>query len=285
MVAIALRQLRNSFILIALIGLLVVCPAMRADQPVPVELDGIGVDEHLNQSVDLSLEFTNERGYEQPLKDFFHAGRPVLLNLVYYTCPMLCSLILNGQTETLRQIPWTPGDQFEVVTISINPGETFDLAQQKKAVYLSSYGKPAPGWHFLTDYHNNTKRLAAQLGDKYRWDERGQQFAHTAVIFVLSPTGKICRYLYGIKYKARDVRLALTEASDNQAGLSVDRLLLFCFHYDPAARSYVMFATNFMRGGGIVCVLLISFFLYKMVRVEKTRRLAFSTELPAMKGH
>jgi protein SCO1/2 len=258
---------------------------VRAEAPKPVELEGVRVDEHLDRNIDLNLEFTNERGYQEPLKNFFHAGRPVMLNLVYYTCPMLCNLILNGQTQTLRQIPWTPGNQFEIVTISINPAETFDLAQKKKAVYLSDYGKPAPGWHFLSDYQDNAKKLATQLGDYYHWDERGQQFAHQAVVFILSPTGKICRYLYGIHFKPRDVRLALTEASDNQSSLSVDRLLLFCFHYDPTTRSYVMFATNFMRAGGVFCVLLISLFIWRMVRAEKMRRLAYEAKTPVLKGH
>src|SRR5262245_34304870 len=107
--------------------------AVRAEAPKPLELEGVRVDEHLDRNIDLNLEFTNERGYQEPLKNFFHAGRPVVLNLVYYTCPMLCNLILNGQTQTLRQIPWTPGNEFEIVTISINPAETFDLAQKKKA--------------------------------------------------------------------------------------------------------------------------------------------------------
>ncbi len=255
-----------------------------ADQPLPEQLEGVGVDEHLDRTIDLNLEFVNERGYPEALKNYFHSGRPVLLNLVYYTCPMLCNLILNAQVQTLRNIPWTPGDQFDVVTISINPTETFDLAQNKKAAYLASYGRPAPGWHFFVDYQGNAKRLASQLGDRYHWDAAGSQFAHTAVIFVLSPTGKICRYLYGVRFPARDVRLALTEASDNKSSLTVDRLLLFCFHYDPTTRSYTLFATNFMRGGGILTVLLIVLFVRRMLRAEKSRRLAHLDQMPVFTG-
>ena len=143
---------------------------------------------------------------------------------------------------------------------------------------------PAPGWHFFVDYQGNAKRLAAQLGDRYYWDTSGNQFAHTAVIFVLSPTGKICRYLYGVRFPARDVRLALIEASENKSSLTVDRLLLFCFHYDPTTRSYTLFATNFMRGGGILTVLLITFFVRRMLRAEKSRRLAHLDQMPVLTG-
>ncbi len=245
--------------------------AIFAEQPTPYELQGVRVDEEVGKKIDLNLEFTNERGYPEPLANFFDKGKPVILNLVYYTCPMLCNLVLNGQVEMLRQIPWTPGEQFNVVTISINPSETFDLAVKKKAVYLTSYDRPAPGWHFMTDYHGNAKKLAEQLGDHYRWDEPSQQFAHAAVIFILTPAGVISRYLYGIKFKSRDVRLALTEASNDKFAFSVDRLLLYCFHYDPKSRSYTLFATNFMRAGGIVCVFLMFFFVRRMLRAERQR--------------
>jgi protein SCO1 len=261
---------------VRLIGLLALVvgatvSAALADQPTPYELQGVRVDEEVGRKIDLNLEFTNERGYPEPLTSFFEKGKPVILNLVYYTCPMLCNLVLNGQVEMLRQIPWVPGDQFNVVTISINPSETFDLAAKKKAVYLTSYDRPAPGWHFMTDYHGNAKKLAEQLGDHYRWDEPSQQFAHAAVIFILTPAGVISRYLYGIKFKSRDVRLALTEASNDKYAFSVDRLLLYCFHYDPKARSYTLFATNFMRAGGIVCVFLMVFFVRRMLLAERQR--------------
>lgn len=248
-----------------------VCPLL-AEQPLPQQLEGVGIDEKVGQDIDLNLTFTNGKGYQQPLRDFFHPGKPVILNLVYYTCPMLCNLVMNGQTQAMREIPWTPGDQYEVVTISINPTETFDLAQKKRIAYTTSYDRPAPGWHFLVDHDGNVKKLAAQMGFHYRWDEQQQQYAHAAAIMILTPTGKISRYLYGIKFKPRDLRLALTEASDNKFAFSVDRLLLYCFHYDPAARGYVMFATNFMRAGGVLCVLLIGFFVYRMLRAERLRQ-------------
>lgn len=247
----------------------------QTNTAVPVPLKGVGLDEQVGKSVDLNLEFTNEKGYQQPLKDFFKEGRPVLLNLVYYDCTMLCNRLLNGQVDALSKIPWTPGDKYEVVTISINPGETFDLAAAKKKTYLAAFDKDraafAAHWHFLSDYADNSKKLADQIGFHYRWDPRIQNFAHTAAIMFLSPKGKICRYLYGITFKPLDMRLAFTEASQNKFSFSVDRLLLFCYHYDPKANSYAAFATNFMRAGGALIVLIVSLFVWRLFRAEKSR--------------
>ena len=241
---------------------------LAADQPLPPELRGVGVEERLDQRVDLNLTFTGEDGYPVPLRSFFHQGRPVLLNLVYYSCPMLCTLLLNGQTAALKEVPWTPGNEFEVVTISIDPTETFDLAQRKRASYLETYGRPAAGWHFLTDDHGNVKKLADQVGYHYRYDASQAQYAHPAVVMILTPEGKVSRYLYGIKFSPRDLRLALTEASESKFSLSTDRILLYCFHYDPQARGYVLFATNFMRAGGLLTVLVLGFVLVRLWRRE-----------------
>ncbi len=251
-----------------LLCLLAASATLAADQPLPPELRGVGVDEHLGQSVDLGLTFTGEDGYAVPLGSFFHQGRPVLLNLVYYSCPMLCTLVLNGQTAALKNIPWTAGNQFELVTISIDPRDTFDLAQRKRASYLESYGRPAAGWHFLTDDRGNAKKLADQLGFHYRYDERQKQYAHPAVVMILTPEGKVSRYLYGINFSPRDMRLALAEASESKFSLSTDRILLYCFHYDPKAHGYVLFATNLMRAGGLLTVLVLGFVLLRLWRRE-----------------
>ncbi len=257
--------MRNKWLAVALLAACL----LRAEEPLPAELEGVGVDEKLGAQIDLNLTFTAENGYQVPLRQYFGQGKPVLLNLVYYQCPMLCNLILNGQTATLRQIPWTPGKEFEIVTISFDPNETFQLAARKKQTYLTSYERPAPGWHFLADYQGNSKRLADQIGFHYRWDNKTEQYAHAATILFLTPEGKVSRYLYGIHFMPRDVRLALTEASENKFALSVDRLLLYCFHYDPQTRSYVLFAKNVMRGGGVLTVFVIAFVLWRMWRFEK----------------
>jgi protein SCO1/2 len=245
---------------------------LPAEEPLPAELAGVGIQEKLGAQIDLNLTFTAENGYQVPLKQFFAPGRPVLLNLVYYQCPMLCNLVLNAQTGTLREIPWTPGREFEIVTISIDPAETFDLAARKRQTYLAGYERPAPGWHFLADHQGNARKLADQVGFRYRWDAQTQQFAHAAAIMFLTPDGRVSRYLYGIRFPARDMRLALTEASQSKFGLSVDRLLLYCFHYDPQARSYVLAAANVMRAGGALTVVVLAFVLWRLWRFE--RRLA-----------
>jgi protein SCO1 len=238
---------------------------------VPREAEGVGVDEHLGRNVDLSLTFTGEDGNPVPLQSFFHQGRPVILNLVYYKCPMLCDLILNGQVEAMRHIPWTPGKEYEIVTISINPKETSEIARQKKTTYLSDYDKPAPGWHFLTDDNNHAKTLAEEIGYHYRYDRRQDQYAHPAAVMILTPEGKIARYLYGVRFRPVDVRFALAEASEGRMTLTVEKILLLCYHYDPNANRYVLFATNFMKAGGALTVCLIAFFIWRMLRSEKLR--------------
>jgi protein SCO1/2 len=185
---------------------------------------------------------------------------------------MLCNLVLNGQIEAMREIPWTPGKEYEVVTISIDPREAFNVAREKKAVYVGSYDRPAPGWHFLTDHKGNAKRLAEQVGFNYRYDSRIEQYAHPAAIMVLTPAGKMARYLYGVRFKARDVRFALAEASEGRSTLSVEKLLLYCYQYDPQSNSYVLFAANFMRAGGILTVLVLGAFLYRMIRQDRASR-------------
>lgn len=238
----------------------------------PAALEGVGIDEHLGRQIDLNLTFTAENGYPVALSEYFHKGRPVILDLIYYSCPNLCTLVLNGQTQAMREIlPWTPGNEYEVVTISIDPNESFDLARKKKAIYLSSFDHPAPGWHFLVDKDNNAKKLAELVGYKYRWDERTQQFAHAAGIMVLTPEGRVARYLYGATFHPRDLRFSLAEASENRTTMAVEKILLLCYHYDPQANGYVLFATNLMRAGGILTVLLIGFFIWRMLQAERKR--------------
>ncbi len=252
------------------ISLLLVA-GLAAAQSVPPELKGVGVEEKLGQPVDLNLTFTAEDGYPVALREFFKSGKPVILDLVYYTCPMLCTRVLNGQVEALRGLDGTPGKDFEVLTISIDPRDTFDLAQKKKASYLASYGRPAPGWHFLTDDKRDVAKLASEVGFGYRFDERQGQYAHPAVIVVLTPEGKVSRYLYGIEFKPQDVRLALAEAAAGRAGIS-ERILLYCVHYDPQAGGYVLFAANLMRAAGALTVVVLALVLWGLWRKERRRR-------------
>jgi len=239
---------------------------------VPAQLVGVGIEEHLGRPIDLDLAFNDESGQAVKLQEFFNKGRPVILDLVYYTCPQLCSLILNRQVELMRQMPGVPGTDYDVVTISIDPRDTPEIAREKKASYLATYGKPAPGWHFLTDREDNAKRLAELVGYHYRWDPRIQQYAHLAGIMILTPEAKVARYLYGINYRAIDLRFGLAEAAQNRSTLTIDKILLFCYHYDPVENKYVMFATNFMKAGGVLTILILGWFLFKMIRIEQHRR-------------
>jgi protein SCO1 len=246
-------------------------PGSLPDGVRPAQLEGVGVVEHLGRNIDLNLTFIAENGYPVALKDYFHKGRPVILDLIYYSCPMLCNLILNGQTQVMREIPWTPGDQYEVVTISIDPHESFDLARKKRAVYLGSYDRPATGWHFLCDNDGNAKKLAEEIGFHYRYDPLQEQFAHAASIFILTPEGRVARYLYGTRFRPMDVRFALAEASENRTSMTVEKLLLFCYQYDPNKHTYVVFAATVMRIGGALTVFIIAFFLWRMFKGERER--------------
>jgi protein SCO1 len=251
---------------------LAVFTASAAEEPLPAELEGIGVQEKLGDRIDLDLQFTAENGYQVPLRRYFAKGKPVVLNLVYYSCPMLCNLVLNGQLAALKEVPWTPGNEFEIVTVSIDPMENWGLAASKKRYYMDAYGRDAhAGWHFLTDYQGNVKKLAEQVGFSYRWDDKTRQFAHAASIMMLTPDGRVSRYLYGIRYKPRDVRLALGEASEGKLGSIGDKILMFCFHYDPAARSYVPFARNIMRAGGVLTILIFGGVLLFLFSRDRTR--------------
>jgi protein SCO1 len=269
-------------------GLMVALPLLAQKDPLPSNgpqklepgqlppmLQNVGVEEHLGRNVDLSLKFIAEDGSTIALGDYFHKGKPVLLDLIYYSCPNLCNLILNGQAEVMRQIPWNPGDQYEVVTISIDPKETYELASKKKATYIESLNRPSPGWHFLTDKDDNSKTLAEQIGFHYRYDEQQQQFAHAAAIFVLTPEGRVARYLYGARFRPMDVRFALAEASEGRTTMAVEKILLFCYHYDPKAGGYVLFASNVMRIGGLLTVLGIGYFLWRMFKFERKRTARF----------
>ena len=239
--------------------------------PLP-QLKTVDIEEKLGEQADLDLVFYDENGDKVKLGEFFHKGRPVILDLVYYECPQLCTLVLNNQVTAMRGLDWMPGKEYEIVTISIDPREHFGQAREKKGTYLSSFDRPAPGWHFLTDYHGNVKKLAEQVGFHYTYDERIDQFAHAAGIMIMTPEGKMARYLYGVSYKPQDLRFGLSEAAENRLVYAADKLLLFCFQYDPAANRYVLFATNFMKVGGALTVLLFALFWWRMAKADRKKQ-------------
>jgi protein SCO1/2 len=244
----------------------------KAAEPLPYELEGVGVEEHLGRQIPLNLEFKDETGQVVSLKKYFD-GKPVLLTLVYYECPNLCNFLLNGLVESLKQMPWTVGDQFNIISLSIDPNEGPELAEKKKKAYLNSYGRPqaASGWHFLTGSEAPIKELADTVGFKYKYDADQKQFAHTAVVFVITPDGKLSRYLPGIQFFPRDVKLSLLEATEGKIGNVVDRFLMFCYHYDPKGKKYALMATNLMKLGGGITVAGLALLLIVLGRGKKSK--------------
>lgn len=240
----------------------------------PQDLQQIDVIEHLGEKIPLDLTFRNEEGKEVELSQFFNQGKPVLLTLVYYECPMLCTLVLNGVTNGVRDLAWVPGNEFQMVSISIDPGETPELARNKKLRYVKSMEKPGAekGWAFLVGGQSQIDTLAAALGFKYFYVRERDEFAHPAVIFLLGEDGTISRYLYGVEFKERDLRLGLLEASQGKIGSTLDRIILYCYHYDPGSQSYAVFAENLMRLGGLVTLVLLAFLLGSLWLRERMKR-------------
>ncbi len=255
-----LRRIHSLFVAIAAVVVAGTpsVSAQLADQ-VPEVLEEVGVTEHLNAKLPLDLEFRDEDGNWVELGSFFDGQRPVILTLNYYRCPMLCGLMLNGVVDGLEAMSWTPGAEFEIVTISINPLETPELARAKKQNYLKRLERPAAakGWHFMTGRELEIKRLAETIGFSYTYDPVSQEYAHAAAIFVCTPDGRVARYLYGIEYPAKRLKLALLEAADGTIGSTLDQLILYCYHYDPTNRRYTPVAMNIMRlGGGATALIL-----------------------------
>ena len=224
----------------------------------PKALKNVGIDQRLNEQVPLDAVFKDEQGQEVRLGQFFK-GKPVVLSLVYYSCPMLCTQVLNGQLGAFRNVSFNIGEQFEVVTVSFDARETPQLASAKKQTYIKGYNRPSgeAGWHFLTGDEVNITRLTEAVGFRFAWDEQTKQFAHASGIMLLTPDGKLARYFYGIDYPPKDLRMALVEASQNKIGTPVDALMLYCYHYDPATGKYGVVVMNVLRLAGIVTVILI----------------------------
>ena len=232
---------------------------LLADE-LPAELNGVGIVQRLNETVPMDLSFRDSTGKDVRLADLVREDRPVILTMNYYRCPQLCSLTLNGLVDGLREMEWTAGDQFDLITVSIDPEEGPELAAQNKNGYITSYGRESavPGWHFLVGDQEEIETLAKAVGFGYRYDEKSGEYAHTASIVFLTPDGRISKYMNDVRFNPRDVRFALVEASEGGVGSPIDTLLLFnCFQWDPESNSYVASAWKIMRLGGVVTVLLV----------------------------
>ena len=236
-------------------------------------LDRIGVDEHLEAPMPRDLAFRDHEGRPVRLGDFLDGRRPVLLNFAYHTCPTLCSMVLDATVNGMKGIPWSAGEEFEVVTISIDPRDTPERAAAKRRELLAKYGRPsaARGWHFLVGDQDAIDAATRAAGIRYFYDAQGEQYAHPATLLFLTPAGRIARYLYGIQFNPSDVRLALLEASEGRSISTAEQLIMYCYHYDASERGYALVAMNVMKLGGLLTLLIFGGFLALMWRREARR--------------
>ncbi|HPF36341.1 MAG TPA: SCO family protein [Candidatus Krumholzibacteria bacterium] len=257
--------------LLLLSALLAAPAAAERQEQAPAGLEAAGITERLDAQVPLDLEFTAEDSTTVRLGDLFTGDRPVILQLGYYACPMLCGLVLNGLVVGMEDLAWTPGGEFEIVSVSIDPREGPRLARLKKDTYLKQYGRPEAeaGWRFLTGREENIRALADSVGFGYVFNVERQEWMHAAALFVLTPDGRVSRYLYGVEFDARTLRLSLVEASEGKIGSSMDRFLLYCFHYDSSVGRYGPAARRLMSMAGAVTVAALGLFLIRLWRRDR----------------
>ena len=253
-------------LLAAIITLVVVCPVTAQDRfagEVPAELEGADIVDRSGEMVPEDIELVNEHGEPVRVGDFLNGSRPLVVQFVYYNCPMLCTLVLNGYLDAAKELDWVPGQDYEVLSVSFDPADTPALALAKKKNYVEALGKEGAGegWHFLTGDSAQVYAFTQALGFGFRWVEEKKEFAHAAGMFVLTPEGKVSRTLYGIEFPVKDLRLSLVEAGEGRLGSPFDRLLLYCFQYDSETHKYSLVARNVMKLGGLLTVIAIGAFL------------------------
>jgi protein SCO1/2 len=236
----------------------------------PSYLQNVGIEQKLDAQVPAGLAFTDDTGRPVRLGDYY-GKKPLILNLVYYNCTMLCGEALAGLTGALKMVKFDIGKEFEVVTVSFNPRETPAIAAEKKKDYIQRYGRPgaATGWHFLTGPPESINALTKAVGFQYQYDEKLNQYAHATAIMILTPQGRISRYFYGVDFPPKDVRMGLVEASSGKIGNVTDQVLLYCYHYDPATGKYGAVVNNILRLGAGVTILFLGIFLLILFRLEK----------------
>ena len=237
----------------------------------PPNLQNVGIEQHLDGQVPADLSFVDESGHAVKLGDYF-GKKPVILNLVYYNCTMLCGEALAGLTGALKVVKFDIGNQFEIVTVSFNPNETPAIAAAKKKDYLARYGRPsaAAGWHFLTGPPDSINALTKAVGFQYQYDPKINQYAHATAIMILTPEGRISRYFYGVDFPPKDLRMGLVEATQGKIGNLTDAVLLYCYHYNPATGKYGAIVSNILKLGAALTVLLLGGMLLILFRLEKS---------------
>lgn len=256
--------------LLALLALLVAVGPARAQTPDDEMLDQVGFAQRLNAQVPLDLTFQDASGTAVRLQDYF-GDRPVVLALGYYECPMLCSMVRDGLFSSLQELKFDVGNEFVVLNVSIDPREPPRLAAVTKAMYLQRYNRPGSdsGWHFLTGEETAIRQLAQAVGFQYAYDPEIDQYAHPSGIVILTPQGKISRYLFGIEFAPRDLRLGLVEASANKIGTPVDQVLLRCYHYDPETGKYTLAIVQILQVAGVATVLALGTLMTVMLRRDR----------------
>jgi protein SCO1/2 len=237
----------------------------------PPYLENVGIEQHLDAQVPANLAFTDDSGRAVKLGDYF-GKKPLILNLVYYNCTMLCGEALSGLAGAMKMIKFDAGNQYDVVTVSFNPKETPQIAAQKKLEYLKRYGRPsaANGWHFLTGSADSINALTKAVGFQYQYDPKIDQYAHVTAIMVLTPEGRISRYFYGVDFPPKDLRMGLVEASQGKIGNAVDQILLYCYHYNPATGKYGAVVSNMLKIGGALTIVLLGGMLLIFIRLERS---------------
>jgi len=232
----------------------------------------VGIDQKLGTQLPLDVELRDESGKSVRLGDYFGKGRPVVLAFVYYGCPSLCTMVLNGMNQSFRTLSFDIGKEYEVVTVSFDHSETPQLASEKKATYLKQYGRAGgeQGWHFLTGDEANVKRLTEAAGFRFVWDDATKQFAHGSAIMVATPQGQLARYFYGLEYAPKDLRLGLIEASENKIGRLADEVLLLCYQYNPMTGKYGFAIMRSLQIGGILTLLMLGSYIgFHLIRERK----------------
>ena len=237
----------------------------------PPGLKNVAIEQNLNEQIPAALAFRDETGKTVTLGDYF-GKKPMILNLVYYQCPMLCGEVLTGLESALRVLKFDVGKEFDVLTVSFDPKETPQMAAAKKAEYLKRYGRPgaSEGWHFLTGPAASIDALTKAAGFQYQYDPKSGQFAHATAIMVLTPEGKIAQYYYGVEYAPKDLRLGLIQASENKIGTVVDQVLLYCYHYDPDTGKYGAIISRVLQLAAGATALILGTFLIVMFRMNPT---------------
>ncbi|MCC6137808.1 MAG: SCO family protein [Bdellovibrionaceae bacterium] len=241
----------------------------------PKQIENVGIKEKLGADLNkLKINVINEDGVEKPLSDYFHQQRPVILSLVYYSCPSLCNLHLNGVIEGLSKLSLVAGKDYDLVAVSFDPKETSDLAAAKKFTYQEKHNFPdnGKGIHFLTGSESAVKTLAESVGFSYKWDNKANEWAHASAAVIITPEGLVSRYLHGVYFEPKTFRLSLVEASAGKVGDIIDSVVLFCFRYDPQASKYALYAYNMMRAGAATICIIMALWLFVFWR--KTRRTA-----------